>query len=131
VAVAAGDGAGARRWFERGLAIAQRLAEMDPGNAGFQRDLALSLWKLGAQDLAAGQWQVAQARLAEAQRRLQALADTTTGQVQIAQDLARLEPLLAAAAMATGRMGWLFRAVVVPLRWLVRGVQALRRRWPR
>ena len=36
----------ARRLFQQGLTIAERLAAQDPGNVGFQRDLAISRSKL-------------------------------------------------------------------------------------
>jgi hypothetical protein len=45
VSVAAGDLAGAKRYFEQGLAIARKLAEADETNAQMQRDLAISYSK--------------------------------------------------------------------------------------
>ncbi len=41
-----GDLAGALAAYEQSLAIRQDLAEADPGNAGWQRDLIVSHWKL-------------------------------------------------------------------------------------
>ncbi len=46
VSVAAGDLAGAKRYFEQGLAIARKLAEADDTNAQMQRDLWVSHWKI-------------------------------------------------------------------------------------
>ena len=46
VSVAAGDLAGAKRYFEQGLAIRRKLAEADETNAQMQRDLAVSYAKL-------------------------------------------------------------------------------------
>ncbi len=37
----------ALKWFRDGLAIAERLAQADPGNAGWQRDLSVSYSKIG------------------------------------------------------------------------------------
>ena len=45
--MAQGDLAGALAAYEAGLAIAERLAAADPGNAGWQRDLSVSRNKLG------------------------------------------------------------------------------------
>jgi tetratricopeptide (TPR) repeat protein len=42
VQVAQGDLAGALKSYRDGLAIAERLAQSDPGNAGWQHDLAIS-----------------------------------------------------------------------------------------
>jgi hypothetical protein len=44
--VAQGDLAEARRLFADGLGIAQRLAESDPANAGWQRNLWVSHWEV-------------------------------------------------------------------------------------
>jgi hypothetical protein len=50
---AQGDLAGALSAYEESKAIAERLAASDPSNAGWQRDLVVSLWKLSADGLAA------------------------------------------------------------------------------
>jgi tetratricopeptide (TPR) repeat protein len=47
VAVAQGDLPGARRLYETALAIAEPVANVDPGNAGWQRDLSVSQQKIG------------------------------------------------------------------------------------
>ena len=44
---AQGDLAGALQAYEAGLAIAERLAGSDPGNAGWQRDLSVSWERVG------------------------------------------------------------------------------------
>ena len=46
VRVAQGDLPGALAAYEAGHAIAKRLAEQDPGNAGWQRDLIVSRVKI-------------------------------------------------------------------------------------
>jgi tetratricopeptide (TPR) repeat protein len=47
VQVAQGDLAGALKSYRDSLAIRDRLAKSDPGNAGWQRDLCVSCAKLG------------------------------------------------------------------------------------
>ena len=47
VQVAQGDLPGAVKSFRDGLAIADRLAKADPGNAGWQRDLSVSYERIG------------------------------------------------------------------------------------
>jgi hypothetical protein len=44
--VALGNGGEARRLFERGLEIAERLAEQEPNRADFQRDLAIAFERM-------------------------------------------------------------------------------------
>ena len=52
--VAQGDLAGALKSYRDGLAIAERLAKSDPGNAGWQRDLSVSYDKVGDVQVAQG-----------------------------------------------------------------------------
>ena len=47
VQVAQGDLAAALKSYQAGLEIAQTLVRMDPGNAEWQVDVAVSCWKLG------------------------------------------------------------------------------------
>ena len=54
VRLAAGDRAGALAAYEESLAIMRKLAAADPGNAGWQRDVSVSLNKVGDVRLAAG-----------------------------------------------------------------------------
>ena len=54
VRLAAGDRAGALSAYEESLAIMRKLAASDPGNAGWQRDVSVSLNKVGDVRLAAG-----------------------------------------------------------------------------
>ena len=72
VLVAQGDTAGALAAYRASLAIAERLAAADPGNAGWQRDLAVSHNKVGdvllAQGDAAGALAAYRASLAIAER---------------------------------------------------------------
>jgi tetratricopeptide (TPR) repeat protein len=51
---AQGDLAGALKSFRESLAIRERLAQSDPGNAGWQRDLSISMSKVGNVQLAQG-----------------------------------------------------------------------------
>jgi hypothetical protein len=53
---AQGDLAAALTSYQADLAIAERLAKADPGNAGWQRDLSASFTKL-AVGLIVDQWQ--------------------------------------------------------------------------
>jgi hypothetical protein len=52
--VAQGDLAGALKSYGAGLAIAEKLAAQDPGNAGWQRDLSVSHNKIGDVQVAQG-----------------------------------------------------------------------------
>jgi tetratricopeptide (TPR) repeat protein len=54
VQVAQGDLAGALKSYRDSLAIADRLARSDPGNAGWQRDLSVSFNKVGDVQVAQG-----------------------------------------------------------------------------
>ena len=54
VQVAQGDLAGALKSYRDGLAIIDRLAKSDPGNAGWQRDLSVSYDKVGDVQVAQG-----------------------------------------------------------------------------
>ena len=63
LAVAAGDLTAARDAYTAALTIAQRLADADPGNAGWQRDLSVSHDKLGDLAVAAGDLTAARDRL--------------------------------------------------------------------
>ena len=52
--VAQGDLSGALKSYRDGLAIRDRLAKSDPGNAGWQRDLSVSFNKIGNVQVAQG-----------------------------------------------------------------------------
>ena len=52
--VAQGDLAGALKSYRDSLAIIERLAQSDPGNAGWQRDLSVSYIKVGDVQTAQG-----------------------------------------------------------------------------
>ena len=54
VQVAQGDLAGALKSYRDSLAIIDRLAKSDPGNAGWQRDLSVSYEKIGDVQVAQG-----------------------------------------------------------------------------
>ena len=54
VQVAQGDLAGALKSYRDSLAIIDRLAQSDPGNAGWQRDLSVSYEKIGDVQMAQG-----------------------------------------------------------------------------
>jgi tetratricopeptide (TPR) repeat protein len=55
VRLAAGDRTEALTAYEESLAIRRKLAAADPGNAGWQRDLSVSLERVGDVRLAAGE----------------------------------------------------------------------------
>ena len=52
--VAQGDLAGALKSYRDSLAIKERLAQSDPGNAGWQRDLSVSYNRVGNAQMAQG-----------------------------------------------------------------------------
>ena len=52
--VAQGNLPEALKSYQAGLAIADRLAKADPGNAGWQRDLSVSYDKIGDVQVAQG-----------------------------------------------------------------------------
>ena len=56
VQVAQGDLGAALESFKAGLAIREQLAALDPGNAGWQRDLIVSYAKLAGMQPGAGWW---------------------------------------------------------------------------
>jgi hypothetical protein len=45
---ALGQGEQAREYYLKALEIAERLAQQDPGNAGWQRDVWTALWRLAS-----------------------------------------------------------------------------------
>ncbi|MCE5237717.1 hypothetical protein LLH23_04415, partial [bacterium] len=75
VRVAQGDLSGALEEYEADLAIAQRLAAADPGNAAWQRDLAVSFYKLAAFHNEANQEEQAVARFLECREMLRGMRD--------------------------------------------------------
>ncbi|MGH3821473.1 MAG: CHAT domain-containing protein [Pseudonocardiaceae bacterium] len=62
IAVGRGRPGEAARRYAQGLAIAERLVELDPANTDFQRDLSISYERLGGLDEAAGRSPDAQQR---------------------------------------------------------------------
>jgi len=102
LAIAEGNLPEASRLFSDGLAVAQRLAESDPGNAGRQRDLSVSFNKLG--DLAIAEGNLPEARrlfgedLAVAQR----LAESDPGNAGWQRDLSVSLDRLGGLAIAEG-----------------------------
>ncbi|WP_239381984.1 MULTISPECIES: tetratricopeptide repeat protein, partial [unclassified Frankia] len=66
LAVRLGDTDKAREYYEQDLAIALRLAEADPVNAGKQRDVMISLRQLGGLLSGMGEHERGQAMLSEA-----------------------------------------------------------------
>jgi hypothetical protein len=49
-----GQGEAAREAYQKSLDIAERLAQAEPDRADYQRDLVVSLWKVGTSDDPAG-----------------------------------------------------------------------------
>jgi Flp pilus assembly protein TadD len=84
VAVQAGDLAGAKARFEEGLGIARKLAQVNPTSAEAQRDVSISLDRLGDVAVQAGDLAGAKARFEEGLgiRRKLAQANPTSAQAQ-------------------------------------------------
>ena len=86
--VTLGDSSAALKSFRDGLAIAERLATADPGNAGWQRDLGTSYEKVGNLVLAQGNFSDAIAMHRSALKIRNALVAITPSQVTIHRDVA-------------------------------------------
>ncbi|MCA3376308.1 MAG: tetratricopeptide repeat protein, partial [Roseomonas sp.] len=101
VLVAQGDLPGALRAYQAGMAIRTNLAERDPGNTEWQRDVFVSRILLGVTHLRLGQAAAArshvEAALALARDRRARFPD----QPQTAADLAAAESLLSRIEAAT------------------------------
>jgi len=72
VQVAQGDLAGALESYRESRAIRERLAGADPGNAGWQRDVWVSYWRLaqfGTREERADRWRAVIAKIEEMQSR--------------------------------------------------------------
>ena len=75
----AGDGARALAAYEEGLEIRRRLAATDPGNTGWQRDVSVSLDRIGDLRLRAGETAAALAAYEEGLEIARTLAATDPG----------------------------------------------------
>ena len=87
MAVAQGDLEDARQKYADALEVSQRLAESDPGNAGWQRDLSVSLEKLGDLAVAQGDLEDARQKYADALEVSQRLAESDPSNAQWQRDL--------------------------------------------
>ncbi len=87
VQVAQGDLAGALKSYRDSLAIADRLAKSDPGNAGWQRDLSVSYEKIGDVQVAQGDLAGALNPIATASRSADRLAKADPGNAGWQRDL--------------------------------------------
>ncbi|MBY0360684.1 MAG: hypothetical protein K2X45_02155, partial [Phreatobacter sp.] len=70
-----------------GLVVRQRLAEADPGNAQFQRDLSISWNKIGDLAVAAGDGKAAREAFEKGLAVRQRLAEADPGNAQFQRDL--------------------------------------------
>ena len=84
---ALGQGEQAREFFEKSLAIAQRLADAEPGRADYQRDLSVSYNKLGDLMIALGQGEQAREFFEKDLAIAQRLADAEPGRADYQRDL--------------------------------------------
>ena len=75
IKAAQGDLAGALKAYEQDLAIAERLAAADPSNAGWQRDLYVSHWRLAETAEQRGQPEEALGHWGPAYKVLQGITD--------------------------------------------------------
>ncbi|HUD40850.1 MAG TPA: hypothetical protein VMR06_02515 [Dokdonella sp.] len=82
-----GDLPGAQTRYDLGLAISQRLAELDPGHTEWQRDLSISFIKLGDVQSAQGDLPGAQARYEAGLGIAQRLAELGPGHTEWQRDL--------------------------------------------
>ena len=96
VQVAQGDLAGALKSYRDSLAIADRLAKSDPGNAGWQRDLSVSYGKLADVYLKSRQPAAAQKALAAGRDIVARLVANFPDWAQWKQDLAEFDRQIAA-----------------------------------
>ena len=82
-----GNGEEARKWFAKGLSIAERLYSADPGNAGFARDLSISYERLGDMARDAGDSGAALGWFKRAKDIRQRLYSADPGNADFARDL--------------------------------------------
>jgi tetratricopeptide (TPR) repeat protein len=94
----------AKELAELALQIAQRLARSDPGNAAWQRDLFVSLNKLGDLAVAQGNLPEAQRLFAESLRIAQRLAESDPGNAAWQRDLSVSLNKLGELAVAQGNL---------------------------
>jgi tetratricopeptide (TPR) repeat protein len=76
--------------YEKSLAIRKRLAAQDPGNAGWQRDVAVSHERIGGIKAAEGDGETARGAYEKAREIYERLAAQDPGNVGFSQALARL-----------------------------------------
>ena len=88
VLVAQGDLPGALKSFRDGLAIADRLAKSDPGNAGWQFDLGISNERVGNVQIAQGDLSAALASYQARHAIISQLAKSDPGNARWQRDLA-------------------------------------------
>ena len=94
--VAQGDLPEALKAFRDSLAIADRLAKADPGNAGWQRDLSVSYAKLANAYRTAGQLPQAREQLTAGRTIIARLTETYPDWSQWKKDLAWFDGQIAA-----------------------------------
>jgi hypothetical protein len=96
--MAQGDLAGALKYYYDSLAIADRLARSDPGNAGWRRDLAVSFAKLAFVHKQSGDKAKALDFLRQGQAIMARLTKLSPDNAQWRQDLAWFDGQIAELA---------------------------------
>lgn len=100
----AGDLAGAKARLEEDLVIAERLAAQNPGSAEAQRDLSISLEKLGDVLVKAGDLAGAKARFEKSFELRERLADQNPGSAEAQRDVC--VSLWKLASLPGSRVSW-------------------------
>jgi tetratricopeptide (TPR) repeat protein len=117
LAVRLGDGAGARGWFEKALAIDQRLASEDPDSAEAQRDLSVSYGQLGQLAVQLGDGAGARGwfekALAIRERLASADPDSAVAQRDLSVSYGQLGQLAVQLGDGAGARGWFEKALSV------------------
>jgi tetratricopeptide (TPR) repeat protein len=101
---AAGEPGDARRWFEQLLAVTEALVAAGPGNAEWQRHVALSYGKAGAVAAAAGKLDDARACFERSLAVSQRLAAADPVNTVWRRDLSTTCERLGDVAMAAGKL---------------------------
>ena len=102
VLLAQGDLVGALASFRQSLDVRRGLAQADPSNAGWQRDLTVSLIKVGDVLLAQGDPRSALAHGLEAQRIAEKLASLDPSNATWQKDVAFIRQLVERVRRALG-----------------------------
>jgi hypothetical protein len=104
VLVAQGTLPEALKSYRDGLAIRNRLAQADPGNAGWQRDLSVSYGKIGASLRRTGKTADALSALIQGRKIIADITQMSPDNAQWKQDLAWFDEQIARLTVS-GRVG--------------------------